>query len=161
MSLEHPEFLEGTILVRLHYFTLAGAFIVDAAKVEDTVNDDTMELALIGSTHQFGIGGYGVERQEYVAADTASACIVEGDDVGVIIVTKKLAVDLENLFISTEDIVDRTEQLAVIGDYLGYPSFDLQTVYGRKLSGAVSEPLDFIHVYKNSQNFSRLHKKAQ
>ena len=40
----------------LHDFTLARAFIVDAAQVQDAMDDDPMKLGFIRSVELFGIG---------------------------------------------------------------------------------------------------------
>ena len=43
-----------------HYFALAWAFVVDAAEVEDAVDDDAVEFFVVGLVKLLGVGAHGV-----------------------------------------------------------------------------------------------------
>ena len=87
-----------------HDFTFARPLVVDAAKVQDAVDDDPVEFGFVRSLELFGIGTYRVQTDEQVARNAVSLTVVERDDVGVIIVLQILAVYFQNLFIRTENV---------------------------------------------------------
>ena len=51
------------------------------------MDDDTVELLVIVLMEKGGIGTDGVERDDKVAIDGVALVVVEGDDVGVVVVT--------------------------------------------------------------------------
>ena len=77
---------EGTVLGGFHQLTLTGAFVVEAAEVEDAVDDDAVQFLVVRLAELLGVGAHGVERDDEVAADGVAFAIVEGDDVGVVVV---------------------------------------------------------------------------
>ena len=77
------------------------------------MDNDAVKLFLVSSTYVFGVRTYGVEGNEEVAADFISLRLVEGNDVGVIIVLKKLTIDLQDLFIVHKDVGNGAAALAV------------------------------------------------
>ena len=81
---------QGAVFGGFHDFAFAGAFVVDAAEVEDAVNDDAVELLVVGGAETGGVvrgdellavRQYGVEADEHIAAYHIGAAVVEGDDV--------------------------------------------------------------------------------
>ena len=107
-----------------HDFALARAFVVDAAEVEDAVDDYAAEFAFVGLTNLIGVGGNGFERNEHVAVDLAAAGVVEGDDVGEVVVLQKLPIHLQNFFIAAEDITERADHAIVISGHAFDPLFE-------------------------------------
>ena len=89
---------------RFHLFAFARPFVVDAAQVEHAVHHDPLELLAIGDTIFLCVGAHRVEADEDVAADGVTLAVVEGDDVGVVVVFQELAIDLQYFFIVTKDI---------------------------------------------------------
>ena len=85
-TFEHGESL---VLVLLHDLALARALVVDATQVQDAVNDDTMQLVVVGLAELLGIGAHSIERDDNITVD----------DIGVIIMAQLLVVDLENLLV--------------------------------------------------------------
>ena len=83
------EHVEGAVLGSLHLLALAGAFIVLPAEVKYAVDDDAPQLARVALPEALGVGGYGVEAY---------------DDVGIEVVTQKLAVDPQDLLVVGEDV---------------------------------------------------------
>ena len=113
---------ECLIFFRLHNLALSGTFVVDAAEVENAVDDDAVEFLFVGGTYVFGIRAHGVEGDEEVAADFISLRVVEGYDVGVIIVLEELTVDLQDFLIVHKDVSDGATTLAVCLCHGAYPS---------------------------------------
>jgi len=68
------------------------------------VDDDTVQLALILLSELLGISAHGVETDEEVATDDFAFGVVEGNDVGVVIVLQILAVHFQNPFVVAEDV---------------------------------------------------------
>ena len=112
-SLKRGEKCECLILFRLHNLALSGTLVVDAAEVENAVDNDAVEFLFVGSTYVLGIRTHGVEGNEEVATDFIALRVVKGNDVGVIIVLEELAVDLQNLFIIDKNVSNGATALAV------------------------------------------------
>lgn len=100
---EHGERL---VLSCLHDLSLTGSLVVDAAKVEDAVDDDTVELFVVGTAELVGISKDGVERDEDVAADGLALTVVEGDDVSIVVMPQILVVDFEYLLVVDKHVSD-------------------------------------------------------
>lgn len=95
---------QSLILVKLHDFTLARAFVINSAQMEQTVRYDTMKLT-IGRDSKFqGIAGHGVKRDENLAVEFRATAIVKRDNVGVIIVMDKLTVHVEDTPVITKHV---------------------------------------------------------
>src|SRR5574344_900523 len=99
--------------------------------MEDAVDDDTMELLVVGRAKLLGSGAHGVETDDKVAIDTVALVVVEGDDVGVVVVTKVFAVDLENLLVVNKHISDFSHLSAIFGSHGLYPSRSFALFYIR------------------------------
>ncbi len=95
---------EGFVLLGFHHLACAWCFVVDATKVENAVDDDTIQLFVIRHALLFGIGAHGIERDEEVAREAVALTIVESDDVGVVVVLEILAIDFQNFLIVAEYI---------------------------------------------------------
>ena len=137
MFLYFPAFLrqycQCFVLVSLHDLAFSGAFVVDAAEVEDTVNDGTVELLIVGGVESFGISLYRVEADKQVSGDLVATGIVERDDIRIIIMLKVLAVYFQYLFIGAEDVADIADFLPVCSGNLFYPIADCSLFDCRKL----------------------------
>ena len=95
---------EGLVFFCLHDFALARALVVDATKVQDAVDDDAVQLFVVRAAKLLGIAAHGVERDDDVAIDGVALIVVEGDDVGEIVVAQILAVDFEYLLVVDKEI---------------------------------------------------------
>ena len=120
------------ILVGLHDLTLARALVVDAAKVQDAMDDGAMQLLVVRLAELLGVGAHGVEANEEVARDLIAARIVEGDDVGVVVVLQILPVHLQNLLIRAKDVADVARLLAVAARHSLYPLANRRLPDGRE-----------------------------
>ena len=60
---------ESIVFVRLHDFTFARTFIVNAAKMKNAVDNYAQKFVIVGRTDSDGIGSDSVERDEDIAAD--------------------------------------------------------------------------------------------
>ena len=58
-----------------------------------------MQLVVVGLAEQLGIGAHSIERDDNIAVDDIALIVIEGDDIGVIIMAQILVVDLENLLV--------------------------------------------------------------
>ena len=84
---------ECLVFCSFHYFSFAGAFVIDAYEVEDSVDDDAVEFFFIGGGLLFGIGADGVKADEEVAGYGVFVphllfvlAVIEGDDVCIVVV---------------------------------------------------------------------------
>jgi len=75
-----------------------------------------------------GIAADSVQRNEYVAPYPILMGIVEGDNVGEIIVAEKFAVYSQNLFVITKKVIDVSDCLSVGGGHKTKPSVNLSEV---------------------------------
>ena len=56
LSGSHPgEHRQRLVLSRLHYLTLSGALVVDAAEMEYAVDDDTVQLLVVSLAEELGV----------------------------------------------------------------------------------------------------------
>lgn len=100
------ENIEGGVLVGLHYLAFAGTLVVDAAKMQDAVDDDAHQFAAVWHSELLSVGGYGIEGDHNVAGDAGCPGIVESDDVGVVVMGDEFAVGLEDILVVHEKVVD-------------------------------------------------------
>ena len=125
---------EGAVLGSLHQFALARSFIIEAAEMQNAMNDDAVQLLFIGKTQSFGVCANRVEADEEVAADEfRTAAVVEGDDVGVVVVLQELTIDAEYFFVIDEYVVDVASATAIGSRYGTDPRCDDSLVDGRHL----------------------------
>ena len=101
--------------------------------MEYAVYDDTQQLVVVRLAEELGVRAYGVERDDEVAVDDIAVGVVEGDDVGVVVVAEILAVHLENLLVVAEEIAYLSHSSAVRGCNLPDPSAHVASAYGRHL----------------------------
>jgi len=109
--------LQCLVLRGFHQFALAGPFVVDAAQVEYAVYDDAVQFVLVVLPELLGIGLDGVKADEEVSADAVALGVVEGDDVGVVVVLQVLAVHLQYALVVAEDVGHFAYALSVLGRY--------------------------------------------
>lgn len=96
-----PHF-QGLVFGSLHDFAFAGTLVVDAAQVQDAVDDDAEKFCFIRGFKLHGVGPYGIQADEQVARQPFPFTVVEGDDICIIIVLQVLSVHLQNLFVRAE-----------------------------------------------------------
>ena len=94
------------------------------------MDDDTVELVVVGLAEEFGIGTYGVEADDDVAIDDVVFIVVEGDDIGIIVVTEVLVVDLEYLLGVNKHISHLAHTTSVAGSYGPDPGIGGALLYG-------------------------------
>ena len=82
------------------------AFVFYAAQVEDAVYDDAVQLVFEALSVFLGVAFDGVEADEYVAAYPVAFGVVEGDDVGVVVVLQVLPVDFQDAAVVAKDVAD-------------------------------------------------------
>ena len=90
--------------MHFHYFSFTRTLVVDAAKMQHSMYHNTHKFLIISTLKEFSIAFYRVERYKHVARYALAATVVEGDDIGVIIVLQELAIYFENLLIVAEDV---------------------------------------------------------
>ena len=89
------EFREGEVLFAGHFCLGFRCFVTLAGEVKDAVDEDAAEFGIEGDLSFFGVRTDGVERDENIAVECGGGGVVEGDDVGVVIMAEELAVDLQ------------------------------------------------------------------
>ena len=109
------------ILMTFHDFALTRALVVDAAQVQHAMHNHAHELVAIVGSILRGIAAHGVERNHHVAAYAVAIAVVEGDDVGIVVVTQVLLVGGQDVVIVAEHISQAPHPLAVMGSNLLQP----------------------------------------
>ena len=74
---------------------------------------------------------YGIQRDDKVAIEHVAFTIVEGDDVGIVIVLQVFAIDGQDMLVIAEQVAHLTDLLAVGGSYTanpcsGFATFDVR-----------------------------------
>lgn len=104
-----------------HYLAFSWSLVVDAAEVEDSVYDDSVQLLGVGCLLCFGIAFYGVEADKDIAVYRVPFCIVEGDDVCIVIVVEVLLVYLKYFLVVAENVCDVTNFFPVCSSHGAQP----------------------------------------
>lgn len=88
------------VLGSFHNFPFSRTFIIDAAKVQDAMDNDPVQFSFIVVAGKlFGIGAYRIKADKEIAAQAVAFAIVKSDDVGIIIMLKILPVYFENFLV--------------------------------------------------------------
>ena len=95
------------------------------------MDDDTVQFVEEWCAYLFGVGGNSIERDIDVAIHACARGIIKGDDVGIVVVLKELAIDSENLLVVAEDIIEVAYRVAVLGCGALNPLLDFAEVNGR------------------------------
>ena len=77
---------------------------------------------------ELGIGAHGVQRDDQVTVEDIILAIVEGDDIGIVVVPQIFIVDLKDMFVITEEVAHLADLLAVGGGYATNPRGGLATL---------------------------------
>ena len=94
---------------------------------------DAVEFLIVGRALRLGIAAHRVEADEAVARDGVVLAIVEGDDVGVLVVVEVLAVHFEYFLIVAEDISHLSHPFAVARCHAAHPRRHVAAANGRHL----------------------------
>ena len=95
------------------------------------MDDDAMEFALVGLIELLGIGAHGVEADDNIARNLITLGIIESDDVGVIVVSKELAIAVENTLVVDELVAHFAQPLAMELCDLANPGADVTSADSR------------------------------
>ena len=93
----------------------------------------------------FGISSNRVERYINIAIHACARGIIKGDDVGIVVVLKELAIDSEDLLVVAENIIEVAYRVAVLGCGALDPLLDFAEVNGRH-GGVVRSEGDHVRV---------------
>ena len=74
---------QGRVFGVLHCLALLLRLVVDAAEVQDAVDDDAVQFLFVGGAEQFGIGAHGVQGNVGVAREEVALAGIEAYVVGV------------------------------------------------------------------------------
>ena len=110
------------VLCCFHYLPFARPLIIDAAQVEHSVYYNAVQFLHIGGVLLLAIAGHCVETYIYVAVDGIALGIVEGDNVGIVIVAQVLAVDLQYLGIVAKLVAQFSNLVAVSSSHGSQPA---------------------------------------
>ena len=95
------------------------------------MDDDTVQLVDERCAYLFGVGCNGVERYVNIAIHACARGIIKGDDVGIVVVLKELAIDSENLLVIAEDISEVAYGITILCCGTLDPLLDFAEVNGR------------------------------
>ena len=90
-----------------------------------------MQLVEEWCAYLFGISSNRVERYIDIAIHACARGIIKGDDVGIVVVLKELAIDSKDLLVVAEDIIEVAYRVAVLGCGALDPLLDFADVNGR------------------------------
>ena len=134
----NSQFIEQSeilILLLVHLLLGARGFVLLAAEVQDSVNNNSQHLLACSCSVQAGIVTHGLHIDEDVACDIAlfEVAIVEGYDVGKVVVTEELDVHRAMSLCRAEDVVHLLDAVVALGacnlaQPLAYESFISQPV---------------------------------
>ena len=85
------------------------------------MDDDTVKLIIIGFAKLLGIGTDGIERNHNIAIDDIILIVIEGDDIGIVIMPQILIINLENLLVIYKHIAYLSYLAAMRCSYLANP----------------------------------------
>ncbi len=102
---------QSLVLIGFHDLALTRPFVIDTAEMQDAMNDDAVQLIIVGLAKLLGIAAHRVQRDDNVTIDDVTLIIVKCDDVGVVVMAKILVVDFKNLLVADKHIA-----------YLSYPT---------------------------------------
>ena len=85
------------------------------------MDDDAMKFIIVGLAKLLGIGADGIERNHDVAVNHIILIIIEGDDIGIVIMTQILVVHFENLLVIYKHIAYLSHLAAMRGSHLANP----------------------------------------
>ena len=92
------------------------------------MDDDTVQFVEEWCAYLFGVGGNSIERDIDVAIHACARGIIKGDDVGIVVVLKELAIDSKDLLVVAEDIVEVAYGIAILRSSALDPLFDFAEV---------------------------------
>ena len=112
---------QSLVLGSFHLFTLTRSLVVLATKVQDAVDNHTMEFLVVRFLEQLGIGADSVKRDDEIAIEYLTFTIVEGDDVSIVVVAEVFAVDIKDMLVIDKEIDDVTDALNLGSCHSLYP----------------------------------------
>lgn len=104
-----------------HYFTFTGTFVVDTAQMQHAMHYHSVKLALVRFSYLFGIREDGIKRNEHIAAYHLATGVVESNDVGEIVMVKKLPVHLDDFIIVAEYIIQAAHNSSMFMSHFNNP----------------------------------------
>ena len=113
---------QSLVLIGFHDLALTRPFVVDATEMQNAMNNDAMQLIIVGLAKLLSIAAHRVQRDDDVTIDYITLVIVKRDDVGVVVMAKLLVVDLKNLLVADKHIADLSYTPAIGGCYCFDPS---------------------------------------
>jgi hypothetical protein len=95
--------------------------VVVSDKVKDSVHHHAVEFILELRPVLDGVFTDAVDADEKVSGNLVALAIVKGDDIGVIVVLKELAIDGKDVLVVAEEIAHFAHFLAIRGSHAAYP----------------------------------------
>ena len=73
--------------------------------MQHAVHEHAVQLFVVGTAEEFGVRAHRIERNIEIARKYIGCAVVEGDDVGVIVVLKITTVHIEDFLIVAKNVV--------------------------------------------------------
>ena len=108
---------KSTVLSRFHNLAFTRSLIIDAAQVQYTMYDGAVKFLIVSCGKLLTIGTYRIEADEEIATDGIVLRVVEGNDIGIVVVLQVLAVHLEYALIIAKYVVHIAHVLAIGGSH--------------------------------------------
>ena len=125
------DFFECVFLFGSHLRFGFWGFVSLTCEVKQTVDNDAMKLVQECSAYLCRIAFNRIKRDINVAIYACARAIIEGNNVGIVVVLEKLLIDGKDLLIVAEDVVEFAYGVAVLGSGTLDPLFDFSAVNGR------------------------------
>ena len=77
------------------------------------MDNHTVQFLVVRTSELVGIGEDGVERNDDITADRVLLCIVERDDISIVVVAQIFVVHLQDFVVVDEQIADFTDLFAI------------------------------------------------
>ena len=83
-----------------------GRLVALAGEVQHAVDENASEFVVKTCAYHLCVRPHGIQRDKDVAVEGVGGGVVEGDDVGVVVVAQELPVYFQLALVGAEDIVD-------------------------------------------------------
>jgi hypothetical protein len=112
---------QGLILCLTHSLLVLGALILEPAEMEDTMDDHTVQFFGVLVAKELGIATHRIKADEHVPRDHIPLTLVEGDDIGIVVMIEKVLIGLQDALITTELVAELADTAVIAGSDLTDP----------------------------------------
>jgi hypothetical protein len=112
---------QGLILCLTHALLVLRALVLEPAEMEDTMDDHAVQLFGVLGAKELSITTHRIKTDEHVPRDHIPITLVEGDDIGIVVMIEKVLIGLQDALITTELVAELTDTTVIAGSDLTDP----------------------------------------